>query len=176
MTIINYSLAACKGYNLLVHNYDHQHMFRTAEGNVTFAVYQGQDCPQANVGEPGDVCARGSDVFVKTLGGWQLYPINAEPSKRICHPEHPRRVLSLKDGWFAWMALSTFRVRKKRMADKDVKGQTVNNNPATADDLPITPHGVELTNNSGEIIFNHQFATSNPPPTILSSSGTVQGQ
>jgi hypothetical protein len=131
-----------------------QYTFRTAQGNVTFAVYQGRDCPQENIGEPGDVCAGGSDVFVKTMRGWQLYAIGDEPSKRIRHPHHPQRVLLLEKGQFSWKALSTIRVRKSRLADKDAKGQTAN------DQLPVTL-GVEPGMD--------QFATSS---AVLPSQGT----
>ena len=116
------------------------HTFRTAEGNVTFAVYQGQECPQENVGKPGDVSGGGSSVFVKTTEGWKLYLMHSEHLKRIRHPKHPQRVLSLNDGQFVWTALSTFRVRRWRTADKDVKGQ--------ADNLPITIHDVKPTSDS----------------------------
>jgi hypothetical protein len=74
------------------------HTFRTAHGNVTFAVYQGQQCPQEDVGKPGDVLGGGSSVFVKTTEGWKLYLMHSEHSKRIRHLKHPQRVLSLNDG------------------------------------------------------------------------------
>ena len=152
--------------------------FRTGEGNVTFTVYHGKDCPRPNVGEPGDVCGEsgGSDVFVKTTEGWQFYPMNPEPSKRIHHPEHPQRVLAVKDGQFIWTSLSALRVRKWRAADKGVKGQTVEDNPATCINLPITSHDVRPASDAGEDLFNDQSATCRYPAAIPSYSGTIQGQ
>jgi len=152
--------------------------FRTGEGNVTFTVYHGKDCPRPNVGEPGDVCGEsgGSDVFVKTTEGWQFYPMNPEPSKRIHHPEHPQRVLAVKDGQFIWTSLSALRVRKWRAADKGVKGQTVEDNPATCIILPITSLDVRPASDAGEDLFNDQSATCRYPAAIPSYSGTIQGQ
>jgi hypothetical protein len=142
--------------------------FNTAQGKVTFAVYQGQDCPEANVGQPGDVFAGRSNVFVKTMETWQLYPMADEPSKRIRHPEHPQRVLYLKDGQYVWMTLSAFRVRKSRTAGKDIKCQPEDDKPTTTNNLP------HEASDSGRV--NDQSATPDPPATVPSSSGIIQGQ